>query len=198
MRIVSGLAGGIHLRLPPGNGVRPTTDRVKESLFASLGNLEGAVVVDLFCGSGALGLEALSRGAAEVLLIDRDRSVIRTLKENLARVEKAMDGKAGEVTIAPLDVARLPASVVTWRGRAEIILADPPYHPTAGMYGADALLRDTDFAAWAGPSALLVLEHAAGTDLPWYPQGAWRLITAKRYGNVSISTARLTSGFLRA
>jgi 16S rRNA (guanine966-N2)-methyltransferase len=84
MRIVSGVAGGIRLHAPRGTVVRPTEDRVKESLFGALGDLSGARVLDLFAGTGALGLEALSRGAASVVFVERSRQVLPFLRDNIA------------------------------------------------------------------------------------------------------------------
>lgn len=195
MRIIAGKAGGIRLRVPPGRDVRPTTDRVKESLFGSLGPLQGQVVADVFCGTGALGLEALSRGAAEVLFVERDRTALRVMEENLAHVRKAMGGEGGEVTILRADVARLAVVAGAWKDRCDVILADPPYRPPVGGYGADALLRDAAFAEWAG-DALLILEHAAKASLPWNPLGPWRLLATKRQGTISVSRARCAAGFL--
>ena len=189
MRIISGLAGGIRLQAPPGDSVRPTTDRVKESLFASLEPFLGRRVVDLFSGTGALGLEALSRGAAAVLLVERDRRALRYLHENALRVQKAAGPQVGSLEIAPLDVGSVPSVLAAWASTADLILADPPYRPLPHTYGATALLRDTAFATWAGP-ALLVLEHAVDTPLPWHPESPWRVLTRKRYGSLAVTFAR--------
>src|SRR4051794_41398460 len=83
MRIVAGRFGGRRLHAPPGRGTRPTSDRVREALFSTLGPLDGAVVLDLFAGSGALGIEALSRGAARVVLVERDARAAAVIRANL-------------------------------------------------------------------------------------------------------------------
>lgn len=177
------------MRAPPGDAVRPTTDRVKESVFASLEPFAGRRVVDLFSGTGALGLEALSRGAAAVVLVERDRRVLACLRENAERVLNAMGADHGTLDIAPIDVARVPRHLAAWAGAVDLILADPPYHPPSPAYGAAALLRDPLLAAWAG-GALLVLEHAADGDLPWHPDGHWRPTARRRYGSLQVTLAR--------
>lgn len=189
MRIISGPASGIRLHAPPGDAVRPTTDRVKESVFASLEPFQGRRVVDLFSGSGALGLEALSRGAAAVLLVERDRRALGFLQDNAARVKKAMGAVCGTLQVAPIEVALVPRRLSEWAGTADLILADPPYHPLPQAYGGAALLGDPDFAVWAG-GALLVLEHAHEVDLPWHPAGKWRPTARRRYGSLSVTFAR--------
>ena len=190
MRIISGLAGGIRLRAPAGSAVRPTTDRVKESLFGGLGPLAGRRVVDLFSGTGALGLEALSRGAAGVALVERDRRVLACLRDNAERVLKAIGADAGELRILPGEVAAVPRLLADWAGRVDIILADPPYQPPPQAYGAAALLTDAAFADWAG-EALLVLEHAAETVLPWHPAGGlWQPTSRRSYGSLQVTLAR--------
>lgn len=189
MRIISGRAGGIRLHAPAGDAVRPTTDRVKESLFATLEPLLGLRVVDLFSGSGALGLEALSRGAAAVLLVEQDRRALGCLRENAERVRKAIGPECGSLRIAPLGVAQAPRVLAEWQGTVDIVFADPPYHPAPGAYGGAALLLDDAFGEWAG-DGLLVLEHAVASALPWYPLGAWRPTSCKRYGALAVTFAR--------
>lgn len=189
MRIISGGAGGIRLRVPPGDAVRPTTDRVKESLFASLEPLVGLRVVDLFSGSGALGLEALSRGAKAVVLVEQDRRALACLRDNAERVCKAIGPGCGSLRIAPIGVAQAPRLLADWEGSADLIFADPPYHPAPGLYGGAALLQDAAFGEWAG-QAMLVLEHALGSDLPWHPLGLWRPAACKRYGSLAVTFAR--------
>ena len=83
MRVIAGTLGGRRLKAPPGRGTRPTSDRVREALFAMLGDLDGARVLDLFAGTGALGIEALSRGAASAVFVERDARAAAVLRANL-------------------------------------------------------------------------------------------------------------------
>jgi len=192
MRIISGLAGGIQLKAPRGDAVRPTADRVKESLFASLGPLDGLRVVDLFSGTGALGLEALSRGASAVALVERDRHALACLRENAERVCRSIGTPCGELRILAADVASVPRRLQDWSRSVDILLADPPYRPDPHEFGGAALLQDAAFAEWAG-GALLVLEHAADTSLPWHPEGPWRMTSRKPYGSLAVTFARLAA-----
>ncbi len=125
MRITGGRAKGISLTVPRGSTVRPATDRMREAVFSSLGErVVGARFIDLFAGTGAYGLEAISRGAAGGVFIERDRHAIQALRRNLAAVGKSL-GNPGEVMrIATRDA-------LSWRPtdseRASLVFADPPY-----------------------------------------------------------------------
>lgn len=120
MRVVAGELRGRRIEAPPGTDTRPTTDKVREATFNALGSLDvvrDALVVDLFAGSGALGIEALSRGAAHCTFIERDRSAMQTLRENIDVLD--LDDRA---KIVPGD------ALVRVRGvEADLVLADPPY-----------------------------------------------------------------------
>lgn len=122
MRIIAGAARGINLETPKGLAVRPTAGRSRKALFDSLGDFDGLTVLDLCAGSGALGLEALSRGAAEAVLIERDRRHAALIEKNAAAVAKA--GASGRVRVVNGDVR----DSRSWRGvRPDLIFADPPY-----------------------------------------------------------------------
>jgi 16S rRNA (guanine966-N2)-methyltransferase len=192
MRIISGKARSIRLQAPAGHGLRPTEDRVKEAIFASLGDLHGHCVVDLFAGTGALGLEALSRGARCVRFIEKSTAHCQYIRRNLQAVLKAMGNPpAVDVELLCADAARLPALLPQLAASCDLILADPPYHPAAGDYAARALLLDSAFADWAGAQALLVLEFAAELSLPWSPASAWKPIKIKSFGKRAVAFARL-------
>jgi 16S rRNA (guanine966-N2)-methyltransferase len=168
MRVVGGVAGGRRLRAPAGRSIRPTGDRVREAVFnvlTSLGAVEGARVVDLFAGTGALGIEALSRGAAHVTFVDRDPAAAAVIRDNLAAVGLAE---------APSEVVR--ADALKWLDRGDqafdLALCDPPY----------------EFAAWErlfqGLSAdLAVLE----SSLPLEAPPGWVVRTTKRYGGTVVT-----------
>lgn len=134
-RIISGAAGGVRLASVPGDNTRPTTDRVKESLFSKLESydiIRGARVLDAFGGSGALGCEALSRGAASVTLLDTYPKAVAVIRKNIAAVEKAM-GRAGSgSSSATGSAARVQQSqaltyVKSASGPWDLVFVDPPY-----------------------------------------------------------------------
>src|SRR6185437_2336621 len=157
-RVIAGAAGGRRLAVPPGNGTRPTSDRAREGLFASVmsefgARLKGLHVMDLYAGSGALGLEALSRGAASVLLVESDARAAAVIKANVKVV-----GLPG-ATVATDRVERLLARSQGDRANAyDLVIADPPYAV------ADAAVREVlellVNGKWLADGALVVMERA--------------------------------------
>ena len=151
MRIVAGEWRRRQLRAPPGEGTRPTADRTRETLFSMLasrlGSFEGLVVADLFAGSGALGLEALSRGAERCLFVENDATALRALRGNIAalRAQQRCEVIAGSV------LALGPA-----KAAADLVLLDPPYHSGAGAVALDRLAR----LGWIGEATWVALETA--------------------------------------
>ena len=186
MRIIGGMAGGIRLQAPEGRAVRPTEDRVKESMFSTLGDLQGKVVIDLFSGTGALGLEALSRGASSVFFFEKEKKHADFIKANLAAVLKSIGSKAGSARIVCADARRAPEMLPDVK--PDVILADPPYAAGVEDYGAAGLILDRRLALWAG-NCLLVLEHAENNFLPWQEQEHWHPIKTKAYGIRAVSFA---------
>ena len=170
MRIITGSARGTRLKSPAGDGTRPTADRTREALFSMLGSR----VLDLFAGTGALALEALSRGAASAVLVDRTTHAI--LAENAARTK--LVGRAeirrGDVYAAAAELAR--------EGRTfDLIFADPPYAHGDNARVLEAAARGALLAA----GGLLVLEQGAGEEI--VPQaGALRMMRERRYGAARI------------
>lgn len=134
-RIISGAAGGVRLASVPGDNTRPTTDRVKESLFSKLESydiIRGARVLDAFGGSGALGCEALSRGAASVTLLDTYPKAVAVIRKNVAAVEKAMGRSGAGSSSATGSAARVQQSqaltyVKSASGPWDLVFVDPPY-----------------------------------------------------------------------
>ena len=123
MRVVAGRFGGRRLQAPPGRGTRPTSDRVREALFSTLGPLGGARVLDLFAGSGALAIEALSRGAASAVLVERDPRAVAVIRANL----EALGLAAPEATVVA-GPARTALRSASGRGDTyDLIFLDPPY-----------------------------------------------------------------------
>jgi 16S rRNA (guanine966-N2)-methyltransferase len=175
MRIISGAAKGINLEAGSCEAVRPTTDRIKETLFNIIGDVENCIVVDFFAGSGALGLEALSRGADQVYFIEQDATAIKTIEKNLAKVEKSMKS-SGRAKI-------IRGSVFTTHTRLknfkpDIILADPPYADNCKL--AIELLENQEIADWCHEETILCLEHLANAIMP--TQSNWKLIRRKDLG----------------
>lgn len=152
MRIVAGQWRGRKLNAPPGEVTRPTADRTRETLFSMLvsriGDFEGLSVGDFFAGSGALGIEALSRGAASCLFVEQDAAALRALRANLAalRAQTAADVRAQSVLA--LGLAKAPL---------DLLLLDPPYGSGAGHVALDKLLR----LGWIGPASWVSLETHA-------------------------------------
>ncbi|MFI5718269.1 16S rRNA (guanine(966)-N(2))-methyltransferase RsmD [Nocardia sp. NPDC051750] len=179
-RIVAGIAGGRRLRVPPA-GTRPTSDRVREALFSSIEarlDLDGARVLDLYAGSGALGLEALSRGAESALLVESDRRAAAVLRGNIADLGfGAAQLRVGAVTQV---LAQGGA------GAFDLVFADPPYDlPTASVEGDLRALAAHD---WLAEDALLLIERSArSAEIEWPAGFAGR--AAKRYGETRIESA---------
>jgi 16S rRNA (guanine966-N2)-methyltransferase len=168
MRVVSGSARGRSLSAPLPAGVRPTSDRVKESIFDILGSLGGVAdltVLDLFCGSGALGIEALSRGAAAVTFVDADRAALDAAAANLAAV--GLDAATARFLRARLPGAPLPS--------CDLVLADPPYD----LAGVDELLEAID-------AELVVLESRSEPLV----SERWVVHRQRRYGTTLITVLR--------
>ena len=151
MRIVAGEWRRRQLRAPPGEETRPTADRTRETLFSMLasrlGSFERLAVADLFAGSGALGLEALSRGAERCLFVENDATALRALRGNIAalRAQQRCEVIAGSV------LALGPA-----KAAADLVLLDPPYHSGAGAVALDRLAR----LGWIGEATWVALETA--------------------------------------
>ncbi len=170
MRIIAGTHRGSRIAAPRGFATRPTGDRVREAAFNLIGPVEDASVLDLFAGSGAMGLEALSRGAASVTFVESDRAACRTIADNLAKLR--------------LTGARITCGDAVWALRQEtrtydLVLVDPPYEAWEELEPklAEQLPRVL------APAGLLVVETGARTE----PELPLPLRTSRRYGS-----ARLT------
>lgn len=153
MRIIAGQWRGRPLRAPEGDVTRPTADRTRETLFSMLnsrlGSFEGLAVADMFAGSGALALEALSRGAASAVLVEQDAGAIRAIRANIAALQcqSACDVRAASVmTLGPV------------KQPLDIVMLDPPYKTGAGAVAIERLTR----LGWIGEATWISLETAAG------------------------------------
>ncbi len=156
MRIVAGELGGRRIAAPPGQATRPTSDRAREALFSRLGSLDGERVLDLFAGSGALGLEALSRGAARATFCDSDRAATRILRANIASLGV---GERADVHLG--DFRRVLRERAEAGARFELVFLDPPYAALSGYSAALNELLPPVLAA----SARIVVESSDGTAL---------------------------------
>lgn len=177
MRIVAGVAGGRRLAVPP-HGTRPTSDRVREAVFSALQarcDLNGARVLDLYAGSGALGLEALSRGAVHVRFVESNRRAAAVLRRNV----EALGLPGAHVTAGAVQVVLQSDPGEPY----DVVLADPPYvlddSTLAGVLAA--LAR----GGWLARSALLVVERPAKAPAPIWPDGVVAR-THRRYGDTVV------------
>lgn len=178
-RIVAGTVGGRRIEVPR-SGTRPTSERVREALFARLdhyGVLDGARVLDLCAGSGALGLEAASRGAGEVALVDSSRSASQTCQRNIRSL--GLSGVSAVTAKAATFVAG-PAGTP-----ADLVLIDPPYELSEEELAAILipLVRSED--PWLAPRTVVVVERSTRSPEPTWPAGLERFAD-KRYGETTI------------
>ena len=170
-RIVAGTHRGRRLAVPAGAGTRPTSDRAREGLFSSLQTLvelDGAAVLDLYAGSGALGLEALSRGAATAVLVERDPRALAVLRANVADL-----GLPARVVDA--DVSRYLAGPPS---PYDVVLLDPPYDADV-----DPVLATLD--PWLAQDAVVVVERRTRGAAPSAPDG-WEPLRSRKYGEATL------------
>ena len=174
LRVIAGTVGGRRLVAPKG-GARPTQDRVKEALFSSLGDLVvDAAVLDLYAGSGALGLEALSRGAAHAVMVDSDAAAVTAIRAN---VEATGFGRQATISQRPVDVFVKSGAP---GGPFDLVFLDPPYDlPAAEVAGVLAGLAATGAVE---PGATVVIERGRGGDPVTLPEG-WDVRRERSYGD---------------
>ncbi|MEO5987798.1 MAG: 16S rRNA (guanine(966)-N(2))-methyltransferase RsmD [Candidatus Eisenbacteria bacterium] len=176
MRVIAGEFGGRRLQAPRGRNTRPTSDRVREALFMSLGDLSDLSVVDLFAGSGAMGIEALSRGAREVHFVDSDRMARTVLEENLGALGIRSRTKTWPLTL-PQGLKRLAGILAS----ADLILADPPY----GGAQARSVLEGLGCPGVLRPGTRVVLERHQ-KDVVEDCAGMLTRVRERRYGETVV------------
>lgn len=179
LRVIAGSAGGLPLRSPKGIDLRPTQDRVKQSLFSSLGErVVGASVLDLYAGTGALGIEALSRGANHAIFVDEHRACAACIRENLIHTHLHGDVIAQDA----LQFVR------QWNQASfDLVLADPPYDKCSGDLSEHSLLEA--LSKIVTPNGCLIWEHFYKQRCD--PVRFWQVRDAKRYGETMLTFLEL-------
>jgi 16S rRNA (guanine966-N2)-methyltransferase len=180
-RIIAGYAGSLRLTVPK-SGTRPTSDRVREAIFSALEArdvLDGARVLDLYAGSGALGLEAASRGASHVTLVDRSAAASRTLSDNAALVRTAAPrGEAPDLVVSSQPVQSFLGGTA---GRWDVVFLDPPYE----LGGLELTHNLEALARRLNDDAIVVVERSARDRAPEWPEGI-KLDRRKDYGDTAL------------
>jgi 16S rRNA (guanine966-N2)-methyltransferase len=172
MRIIAGSRKGARIFAPKGRETRPTGDRVREAAFNLIGPVDGMAVLDLFAGSGAMGLEALSRGAASAVFVENDRAAVRAIDRNLEKL--GLDAR-----VYPDDVGRRLTAEAAGGRRYDLVLIDAPYRSLAGFLPVLA----THLSAVVAPGGLVVVESDAREE----PELPLPLRTSRRYGSARVT-----------
>ncbi|MGE2712548.1 16S rRNA (guanine(966)-N(2))-methyltransferase RsmD [Mycolicibacterium litorale] len=185
-RIIAGAFGGRRISVPP-KGTRPTADRVREALFSVLDarlDFDGLVVLDLYAGSGALGLEALSRGAARAEFVEQDHRAAGTISRNIADLGVGAVAHVRRAAVATVLAAGADRPV-------DLVFADPPYDvPDTAV---EAMLDALGTGGWTRAGTVAVIERrASGTDLRWPP--GWSQWPSRRYGDTRLDMAECDGG----
>jgi 16S rRNA (guanine966-N2)-methyltransferase len=181
VRVIAGAAKGVRLAPVPA-GVRPVSDRAREGLFSSIAaDVPGANVLDLFAGTGAVGIEALSRGAERAVFVERDRGALRALRENLERTRLA-----SRAEVVSSDVAAFVTRKRNSSPGFDLVFADPPYEDDPEALRG--VLADVA-RAWVEPGAVLVVTRRAGSSTPVIPVH-WLLAKRLEYGDTAVLILR--------
>ena len=186
MRVIAGDFGGRRLEAPKGLGTRPTSDRVREALFMSLEPFAGLRVVDLFAGSGALGIEALSRGAEHADFVEHARPALVVLGRNLDAL-----GLRARAQVWPLRLPGALGKLAAPLAAADLVLADPPY----GGEAAREVLERLGVPGCLKPGARVVLERHQKDDVP-SRAGELALVRERRYGETTVNLYQVGAGAL--
>ena len=162
MRVIAGRLGGRTLVAPSGAATRPTADRVREALFSVLGDVEGDAVLDLYAGTGALGIEALSRGAVHATFVENARSALQALRRNIHAL-----GLEEVTTVLPVTVERA-LRTSHWVDRFDLVFLDPPYAVIRDGQFVEALAKAAErwLASSVRPGGRVILEHTSGEVAP--------------------------------
>lgn len=182
MRVISGSKKGRLLKAVPGTGTRPTTDKVKEAIFSMIGPyFEGGQVLDLFAGTGGLGIEALSRGMDKAVLTDIDKKSIDTIKHNLK-----ITGFTEQAGLYCTDARRALKALMKREAKFDLVFLDPPYR----FKLAQELIEQLDQLGLLNPHATIVVEHDT-KDAYQDPIGRVQWIQRSEYGDTSVTIYRM-------
>jgi 16S rRNA (guanine966-N2)-methyltransferase len=180
LRVISGSAGGLHLKSPKRHALRPTQDRIRQVIFSSLaGRVPGARVLDLYAGTGSFGIEALSRGAQSATFVEQDREAIQCIRDNLAHCH--LEGEIRQADVATYLASRPSEQPF------DLIFADPPYLKERGALDGDLLLAR--LPAFLEANGYFVWEHYAGRALE--DAKNWEVVRHKTYGETGLTFLRL-------
>ncbi|REK76462.1 16S rRNA (guanine(966)-N(2))-methyltransferase RsmD [Paenibacillus paeoniae] len=178
MRIIAGAAKGRALKAVPGKNTRPTTDKVKEAIFSMIGPFfDGGIALDLFAGTGGLGLEAWSRGAEKVIFVDREKISVDIIRQNVQTA-----GADRDAEIYRNDADRALKALAKRDIRFSIVFLDPPYKMTA----MDEVMGELAAKSMLEPDAVIVVEHDASVAYPEEMRGFRQTRTAK-YGDIAVT-----------
>jgi 16S rRNA (guanine966-N2)-methyltransferase len=187
MRVIAGTAGGLPLVAPKRGAARPTTDRVKESMFAALGpeKLVNAAVLDLYAGSGALAIEALSRGAARAVLVEREHGAVDAIRRNLTTTRLRGQARVQGSSVATFLNGKAPAEQPF-----DLVFLDPPYG--AAPSEVARVLAGLDESGWLSGRATIVLERASEAG-PVPTPASWETTWERAYGDTLVTVLTTTS-----
>jgi 16S rRNA (guanine966-N2)-methyltransferase len=182
MRVISGTAGGLHLKAPKRHPLRPTQDRIRQVIFSSLAErVPEARVLDLFAGTGSLGIEALSRGAISAIFVERETEAAQCIRDNLTHCKLKGDVRAQEIE-----------SFLSESGhekKFDLVFADPPYLKNRNPLDDDWLL--SSIPAVLAPDGIFVWEHYAGRELE--DSTSWTVIRQRNYGETGLTFLKLNT-----
>lgn len=179
MRIIAGSARGRSFDAPQGRDTRPTLDRVKEAIFGSIQfQVPGAVVLDLFSGSGNMGLEALSRGAAEAICVDASPTCAALIRKNGQKL-----GLLEGLTVRNADYRSALSDLASRKQTVDIVFLDPPYASGFAADAAERVFRE----GLLGPNGIVIVEHAFDQP-PVLGEGPWQVARVKKYGVCGVTT----------
>jgi 16S rRNA (guanine966-N2)-methyltransferase len=182
MRVISGICKGLPLKAVPGSNTRPTTDKVKESIFNMIGPyFDGGLVVDLFAGSGSLGIEALSRGMDTCIFIDKDAKAFQTINENLKKCHLE-----DQAEVFRIDATRALKALAKREVNIDLLFLDPPYQQTEYYNLAETMVKKELLSS----HAIIMCEHEKTVDLPEKIH-TFSLDRRETYGNTIISIYRM-------